>query len=73
MRISQNEIAVRSPDEEIDEQEGKYESKLADSEYKDAPDVKSAEHYGDDYNSKFVKELTKLSAERKKAMENNDG
>jgi hypothetical protein len=73
MRISQNEIAVRSPDEEIDEQEGKYESKLADSEYKDAPDTKASDHYGDEYNSKFVKELTKLSAERKKAMENNDG
>jgi len=73
MRVSQSEIAVRSPDEELDEQEGKYESKLTDSEYKDAEDVKASEHYGDDYNTKFVKELNKMSAERKKAMENNDG
>jgi hypothetical protein len=73
MKVSMSELAVRSPDDELDEQEGKYESKLTDSEYKDAPDTKASDHYGDEYNSKFVKELTKLSAERKKAMENNDG
>ncbi len=72
-KVGQGEIVVRSPDEELDEQDGKYETKLEDSDYKDAQKVKANEHYGDEYNTKFVKELLKVSSDRKKAMEKKDG
>ena len=63
--LSRTHVVVRSPnDEPMNEEEAK--SKLEDSEYSDAVDVKSEKHYGDVYNSKFTEELAKVRADRKK-------
>ena len=63
--LSRTHVVVRSPDDEpMNEEEAK--SKLEDSEYSDAVDVKSEKHYGDVYNSKFTEELAKVRADRKK-------
>ena len=63
--LSRTHVIVRSPsDEPMNEEEAK--SKLEDSEYSDAVDVKSEKHYGDVYNSKFTEELAKVRADRKK-------
>ena len=63
--LSRTHVVVRSPDDEpMNEEEAK--SKLEDSEYSDAVDVKPEKHYGDVYNSKFTEELAKVRAERKK-------
>ena len=61
MNIPQTHIVVRKPGEPTEEyQETKseeYETKLTDSEYKDAPDHKAEDHYGDAYNMSMLKAL----------------
>jgi len=68
LRIGEGDILIRSPEDEEKEQ-SKYTAKLTDAEYSDAEDVKSSDYYGDDHNSKFVKELLKVSKNRQKALE----
>lgn len=43
------------------------EALLNDPNYKEADSVKSSEFFGDDYNKSFLKDLAKVSKERKKA------
>lgn len=74
--VSEGEIVVRNQADpiEIEQEEEKFKDK--DTEYKvklgtdydksEKSDVKPDELYGDKYNTKFLKELKKLSDERKK-------
>ena len=59
--INHNNLKVKKPGEPTEEyQETKseeYETKLTDSEYKDAPDHKAEDHYGDAYNMSMLKAL----------------
>lgn len=71
MKVSEAEILVRSPEDEEQDDE-KYTTKLTDTDYSDAEKVNASDYYGDDHNSKFVKELQKVSKQREKALENND-
>lgn len=65
--LSRTHVVVRSPeDEPMNEEDAK--SKLEDSEYSDAQDIKPEKHYGDVYNSKFTEELAKVRADRKKEI-----
>jgi hypothetical protein len=50
--------------EETQEKEDKGKSLLADANYKEADKVKSADHYGDAYNKKFVKSLPKSKLQK---------
>jgi hypothetical protein len=45
-------------------------SVLADGEYKDAEKVKAEDHYGDEYNNSFIKELMKIKKEKEKEKGN---
>ena len=57
------------PDEAIPVgKQAEVTSVLADAEYKDAEAVKAEDHYGDEYNKSFIKELMKI----KKAKESED-
>ena len=44
-------------------------SVLADAEYKEADKVDHTEHYGDAYNSSFIKELMKIKKAKEKDNE----
>lgn len=43
-------------------------SVLADAEYKEAEKVDHTKHYGDEYNTSFIKELMKMKKQRRKTM-----
>ena len=76
VEVSEGEVVVRNQADpiEIEQEEEKFKDK--DIEYKvkmgadydksEKSDVKPDELYGDKYNTKFLKELKKLSDERKK-------
>jgi hypothetical protein len=57
------------PDEMIPPMGERVESVLADGEYKDAEKVKASDHYGDEYNSSFIKELMKVKKQKEKGDE----
>ena len=57
------------PDELIPPMSERAESVLADGEYKDAEKVNASDHYGDEYNSSFIKELMKVKKQKEKGDE----
>ena len=58
------------PDEAIPPGGIDVKSVLADGEYKDAEKVKAEDHYGDEYNNSFIKELMKIKKEKEKEKGN---
>ncbi len=70
--MSESTFKVRGAHEaDIDEDQKQVEAEsiLADGEYKDAEKVNSDEHYGDKFNTSFVKELLKLRKQKEKDSE----
>lgn len=71
MGISKDAIVVRRPGEPQEEyQQTKEERKgplLTDSEYKESPNAKFEDYYGDKYNTGFVKELNDILKLQRKA------
>jgi hypothetical protein len=70
--MSESTFKVRGANEaDIDEDQKQVEAEsiLADGEYKDAEKVNSDEHYGDKFNTSFVKELLKLRKQKEKDSE----
>ena len=61
LEINHTNLKVKKPGEPTEEyQESKssdYETKLTDTDYKDAPDHKAEDHYGDAYNMSMLKAL----------------
>lgn len=64
LNIAKEFMAVRRPNEPTEEyqvpQEKREDALLLDPEYKESPDVKFENYYGDKYNSGFVKELNDI-------------
>ena len=60
---------AHEPNENIPPQSEDVKSVLADGEYKDAEKVKAEDHYGDEYNNSFIKELMKIKKEKEKGNE----
>jgi hypothetical protein len=64
MGISKDALVVRRPGEPLEEyqkdQEERTEALLTDSEYKESPNAKFEDYYGDKYNTGFVKELNDI-------------
>lgn len=65
MNLTKDAVVVRRPDEPYEEyqapkDEKRKEALLTDSEYKESPNAKFEEFYGDKYNSGFVKELNDI-------------
>jgi len=64
-------LAVRRPGEPSEEYQEKVETRegalLDDSEYKEAPNAKFEDYYGDKYNTGFVKELNDILKLQRKA------
>ena len=59
------------PEESIPPGKGKdVESVLADKDYKEAEKVNHTEHYGDEYNKSFIKELMKAKKLKEKEKGN---
>ncbi len=68
--LSRDHIRVKHPadvTEIMPDDEGEYESKLMDNEYKDAP--KTEPTYGDEYNMSLFKELMKDRSEQSATQE----
>jgi len=61
---------AHEPIENIPPQGEDVKSVLADGEYKDAEKVKAEDHYGDEYNNSFIKELMKIKKEKEKEKGN---
>lgn len=80
LNISESEIVVRMANEpreveaEDDEEEEKFKNEkkeaILGTDYtkEEAPEMKATELFGDKYNSAFLKELKKLSDDRKKEL-----
>lgn len=73
LKVSEADVKVRSKDEpaeeEADKEEKEYEPILGKEYSKDELDFDPKQKlFGDDYNSKFIKELMKLAKERKVKM-----
>jgi len=76
LAVSEGEVVVRNQADPIEIEQEEEKIKDKDTEYKvkmgadydksEKSDVKPDELYGDKYNTKFLKELKKLSDERKK-------
>ena len=62
-------IGEHEPDDLIPPMGERVESLLADKDYKDAEKVNASDHYGDEYNSSFIKELMKVKKEKEKGNE----
>lgn len=64
MGISKDAIVVRRPGEPVERQQEAVEERtdplLTDSEYKESPNAKFEDFYGDKYNTGFVKELNDI-------------
>lgn len=64
MGISKDALVVRRPGEPLEEyqngQEERKEPLLTDGEYKESPNAKFEDYYGDKYNTGFVKELNDI-------------
>ena len=64
MGISKDALVVRRPGEPSERQQETVEERteplLTDSEYKESPNAKFEDFYGDKYNSGFVKELNDI-------------
>lgn len=64
MGISKDALVVRRPGEPLEEyqkeQEERKEPLLTDGEYKESPNAKFEDYYGDTYNTGFVKELNDI-------------
>jgi hypothetical protein len=60
---------AHEPDEAIPAVGLQIKSVLEDGDYSEAEKVKAEDHYGDQYNSKFIKELAKLKKEKEKGNE----
>ena len=70
MGINENYMVVRSPAEPTEEYQAPAEKRegalLTDSEYKEAPNAKFDDYYGEKYNTSFLKQLNADAAERRK-------
>ena len=72
MNINVSMIVVRKPGEPTEEYQdqmatagkSEYANKLMDIEMKDAPAVKSEEHFGDKYNMSLMRELLKTKTDK---------
>ena len=62
-------IGEHEPDDLIPPMGERVESLLADKDYKDAEKVNASDHYGDEYNSSFIKELMKVKKQKEKGNE----
>jgi hypothetical protein len=64
MGISQDKLVVRRPGEPTESEQKPVEKRtdplLTDSEYKESPNAKFEDFYGDKYNTGFVKELNDI-------------
>jgi hypothetical protein len=74
LAIAKENLAVRRPGEPSEEYQEPKEKRegalLSDSEYKESPNAKFEDYYGDTYNSKFLKELNDvLKLQRKERGE----
>lgn len=71
MGISKDALVVRRPGEPSEEYQTKVEPRkealLNDSEYKESPNAKFEDFYGDTYNTGFVKELNDILKLQRKA------
>lgn len=70
MDVNENYMVVRSPLEPTEEYQEPAEKRegalLTDSEYKEAPNAKFDDYYGEKYNASFLKQLNADAAERRK-------
>ena len=70
MGVNENYMVVRSPLEPTEEYQEPAEKRegalLTDSEYKEAPNAKFDDYYGEKYNASFLKQLNADAAERRK-------
>ncbi len=70
MGINENYMVVRSPLEPTEEYQAPAESRtgalLSDPDYKEAPNAKFDDFYGEKYNTAFLKHLNADAAERRK-------
>jgi len=64
MGITKDALVVRRPGESSESQQEEVEARteplLTDSEYKESPNAKFEDYYGDKYNTGFVKELNDI-------------
>lgn len=57
------------PDDNIEADGTEVKSILEDPDYDEANKVESKDHYGDEYNTSFIKELLKLKKQKEKGDE----
>lgn len=71
LKLNKQNLAIKRPNEPSEEYQSPVELRdgalLNDPEYKEAPNVKFEDYYGDNYNKKFVKELNDLLKLERKA------
>jgi hypothetical protein len=71
LQIAKESLAVRRPGEPTEEYQEPKEKRegalLNDSDYKESPNAKFEDYYGDKYNSGFVKELNDILKLQRKA------
>ena len=64
MKVNKQNLVVRSPNEPTEEYQNVQPKRegalLTDPDYKEAPNAKMEDYYGDKYNSGFVKELNDI-------------
>lgn len=69
--INKDAMVVRRPGEALEEYQEPHEAReeplLLDGEYKESPNAKFEDYYGDKYNSGFVKELNDILKLQRKA------
>lgn len=70
LKIPRQNLVVRKPNEPSEEYQEPVEKRegalLNDPDYKEAPNAKFEEYYGDKYNTGFVKELNGMLKEKRK-------
>jgi hypothetical protein len=57
------------PDDNIEADGTEVKSILEDPDYDEANKVEAKDHYGDEYNTSFIKELLKLKKQKEKGNE----